>query len=97
MGLFNIKVGFGKNEVALTILPAKEYYIVMYFDSIVGAIKLDEHGDLWEQIPEEQIIAGDLPFYKPNLNAERIDFVLCDHTINLIGEEIIAYLKDDNN
>lgn len=96
MGSFNIKVGFGENEVALKILPAEGQYIVLYFDSIVGAIRQERDGDSWEQVPDENIVAGDLTFYKPNLNAERVDFVLCEHTINHIGEEIIAFLKDKN-
>lgn len=97
MGPFNIKVGFGKNEVALKILPASEHYVVLYYDCIVGAIKLDDEGDSWEQVPDEEILAGDIPFYQPDLNADRLDFVLCEHTINYIGEEITAFLKEENN
>ena len=94
---FNIKIGFGKNEVALKILPTTEYYIVLYYDCIVGAIKLDEDGDSWEQVPDENIAKGHIPLYEPNLNSDRLDFVLCEHTINYIGEEIIAFLKENGH
>ncbi|SMD00632.1 hypothetical protein [Pedobacter nyackensis] len=92
---FNIKVGFGRDEVALTILPITErQYLVTYFGGIIGAVKLDADGEQWEQVPDEEVVAGDLPFYSPDLNSDRLNFVLCEHTVNLIGEEILAELKD---
>ncbi|MFA4868530.1 MAG: hypothetical protein WC623_10045 [Pedobacter sp.] len=97
MGPFNIKIGFGKNEVALKILPTTEYYIVLYYDCIVGAIKLDEDGDSWEQVPDDNIAKSHIPLYEPDLNADRLDFVLCEHTINYIGEEIAAFLKENSH
>ncbi|MEQ7801771.1 hypothetical protein ABDJ41_18395 [Pedobacter sp. ASV1-7] len=97
MGPFNIKIGFGKNEVALKILPAAGHYVILYYDCIVGAIKRDEEADSWEQVPDENIAKGHIPFYEPDLNADRLDFVLCEHTINYIGEEITAFLKDNGH
>nr|WP_121273083.1 hypothetical protein [Pedobacter schmidteae] len=95
MESFNIKVGFGQHEVTLTILPTKkEYYLVLYFGSIIGAVRLDADGELWEQVPDEEIVTGRLPLYEPDLNADRLNFVLCEHTVNHIGEEITAALKD---
>lgn len=92
---FNIKVGFGEHEVTLTILPSDQgHYIVIYFGGIIGAVKQDQDGELWEQVPDEDIVPGNLPLYEPDLSAERLDFVLCEHTVNHIGEEIIAKLKD---
>lgn len=92
---FNIKVGFGEREVVLTILPTQEgHYIVLYFGGIVGAVKPDDDGEFWEQVPDEEIVVGNLPIYEPDLNTERLNFVLCEHTINHIGEEINAVLKD---
>jgi hypothetical protein len=95
MESFNIKVGFGEDEVVLTILPTTErQYLVTYFGGIIGAVKLDSDEEQWEQVPDEEVVAGDLPFYSPDLNADRLNFVLCEHTANLIGEEIMAGLKD---
>ncbi len=92
---FNIKVGFGEHEVTLTILPAKEgYYLILYFGGIIGAVKLDVDGEFWEQVPDGEIVPGDLPLYEPDLNAERLNFVLCEHTVDSIGEEIMSALRD---
>ena len=92
---FNIKVGFGEHEVTLTILPTSEgHYMVIYFGGIIGAIKQDQDGESWEQLPDEDIVSGNLPIYEHNLDAERLDFVLCEHTVNRIGEEILITLKD---
>lgn len=92
---FNIKVGFGEKEVTLTILPASEgYYKVIYFGGIVGAVRPEADGEGWEQLEEDEVPAGDLPLYKPDLNADRLNFVLCEHTVDRIGEEITAILKD---
>jgi len=91
---FNIKVGFGADEVTLTILPTTEgHYLVTYFGGIIGAVKRDSD-EQWEQVPDEEVVASDLPLYSPDLNADRLNFVLCEHTVNLIGEEIMAELKD---
>lgn len=92
---FDIKIGFGEKEVTLTILPDKEgYYKVVYFDGIVGAIRPETDGDGWEQVPEEEIRLGKLHRYEPDLNTDRLNFVLCEHTTDLIGEEILLILRD---
>lgn len=95
MNPFNIRVGFGETEVTLTILPANEgYYKVIYFGGIIGAVKPESDGEGWEQVPDEEIVHGDLPMYEPDLNVDRLDFVLCQHTVDLIGEEITIVLRD---
>jgi hypothetical protein len=92
---FNISIGFGEKEVTLTILPEKKgYYKVLYYGEIVGAIRPEADGEGWEQIPDEEISVGSLPQYHPDLNRERLDFVLCEHTIKQIGEEITASLNE---
>lgn len=94
MKTFNIKIGFGEQEVTLTILPtSKEQYIVLYSGGIIGAVRMDSDGELWEQVPDEDIVAGDLPLYKPDLEADRLDIVLCEDTVSHIGEEIAAVLR----
>lgn len=91
MEVFNIKIGYGKNELTLTILPTKEgYYKVIYYGGILGAVRLDNHNETWEKVPDEEIEPGDLPLYQHNLNADRLDIVLDEHTVHRIGEEIIA-------
>lgn len=91
MDVFNIKIGFGDNEVTLTILPMEEgYYKVIYFGGILGAVRLDTDHTTWEKVPDEEIEAGDLPLYRHDLSADRLDVVLDEHTVQRIGEEIHA-------
>ena len=93
MEVFNIKIGYGKNELTLTILPTQEgYYKVIYYGGILGAVRLENDLETWEKVPEEEIIPGDLPFYQHDLTADRLDIVLDEHTVRRIGEEIFAAL-----
>ncbi|TDQ08195.1 hypothetical protein [Pedobacter metabolipauper] len=90
---FNIKIGYGEKEVTLTILPTDEaYYKVIYYGAILGAIRY-QADDSWELVPEEEIIAGDLPMYVHDLKADRLDVVLNDTVVDEIGEEIEIILK----
>ncbi|WEK21178.1 MAG: hypothetical protein P0Y49_08495 [Candidatus Pedobacter colombiensis] len=92
--MFNIRVGFGEHEVTLTILPtSKKDYLVIYFGGILGAVRMDPDGELWEQVPDEEILPSDLPLYKPDLEAEWLDIVLCEDTVADIGDEISAVLR----
>lgn len=88
MKVFNIKIGFGDNELTLTILPAEEYYKVIYYGGILGAVRLESDNETWEKVPDEEVEPGDLPLYKHDLTADRLDVVLDEHTIQRIGEEI---------
>ncbi|WP_432712650.1 hypothetical protein [Pedobacter sp.] len=91
---FNIRVGFGKNEVTLTILPTEEgYYKVIYYGGILGAIQYLKDTDSWEQVPPEDVIAGDLPLYRPDLEEERTEIELTEQMIEEIGEEITLLKK----
>lgn len=58
---FNIHIENNDEKVTLTILPEKNYYKIVYFGGIIGAIKSVESG--WELLAEEEIEAGGLPFY----------------------------------
>lgn len=91
MEVFNIKIGYGKNELTLTILPTQQgYYKVIYYGGILGAVRLENDNETWEKVPEEEIEPGDLPFYQHDLTADRLDIVLDEHTVHRIGEEIFA-------
>jgi hypothetical protein len=86
---FNIKVGYGENEVTLTILPTEEgYYKVIYYGGILGAVRYENDTDGWEVVPPEEVVAGDLPLYEPDLNGDRLEIVLNDETVDEIGTEI---------
>lgn len=90
MEVFNIKIGFGENEVTLTILPVEEYYKVIYYGGVLGALRMEDDNETWEKVPDEEVEAGDLPFYKHDLTADRLDIMLDEHTVQRIGEEISA-------
>ncbi len=86
---FNIKAGYGENQVTLTILPTEEgYYKVIYYGGILGAIRQTQTADSWELVPPEEVIAGDLPLYETDLTEDRLEIVLNDQTIGDIGNEI---------
>lgn len=91
MEVFNIKIGFGDNELTLTILPAEEYYKVIYYGGILGAVRLESDNETWEKVPDEEVEPGDLPLYKHDLTADRLDVVLDEPTVQRIGEEIRSH------
>ncbi|WP_316810898.1 hypothetical protein [Pedobacter heparinus] len=89
-GAFNIRIGYGKKEVTLTILPVKEnYYKVIYYGGVMGAVCYN--GDEWDLIEKEDVEPGDLPFYEPDLNGERLELILNETAVDAIGEEIELY------
>ena len=84
---FNIKIGYGANQVTLTIFPIDEYqYKVIYYGAILGAVKYDI--DCWESIPSEELEADDLPLYQHDVNSGRIYLILNEATVDEIGNEI---------
>lgn len=90
MNVFNIKIGYGEKEVTLTILPTDQgFFKVIYFGGILGAIRLAPDQD-WEKVPDDELEAGDLPFYRHDLNTDRLDVVLDEATVERIGAEITA-------
>lgn len=84
--IFNIQIDYVGNEVTLTIVPQDDYFKVIYFGGIMGAVRLVDAD--WQLIDAEEIEAGDLPLYSPDLKGERLEVVLDDNTVNAIGKEI---------
>ncbi|MEJ5995821.1 hypothetical protein WG904_15430 [Pedobacter sp. Du54] len=58
---FNIHIQNNEEEITLTIIPEKNYYKIVFYGGIIGAIEAFEGG--WKLLEEEEIEAGDLPFY----------------------------------
>lgn len=86
---FNIRFGYGEKEVTLTILPDDDYYKIIYYGGILGAVyNLDGE---WDFLEVENLQAGDLPFYTPDLTGERLEIVLDENAAYAIGEEIEMY------
>lgn len=90
---FNIKIGYGKNEVTLTILPKEEYFKVIYFGGIMGAVRCVD-GD-WDLIEPDGLEGGDLPLYTPDLKGERLEVVLDENTVDMIGREIEQFNQQE--
>lgn len=84
---FNIHIHNKDEEVTLTILPENNYFKLIYFGGIIGAIKEFDGG--WELLPEEEIEAGGLPFYDYKKSVDdQPKFEMNLPKINLIAAEI---------
>lgn len=58
---FNIHIQNDNQEITLTVLPESDYFKLIYFGGIIGAMR-ESNGE-WELLPEEEIEPGALPFY----------------------------------
>jgi len=93
---FNIKIGYGANEVTLTILPSDDHhYKVIYYGAVLGALKYDQ--DCWELIEQDQLEAGDLPYYQHDVNSGNVNVILNPATVDEIGEEIEHILQTEED
>lgn len=91
---FNIKIGYGANEVTLTILPiGDQQFKVIYYAAVLGGVKYVV--DCWEAIAPEDLEAGDLPFYHHDVNSGNVNIVLNDATVDEIGAEIEHLLPNE--
>jgi len=83
---FNIKISIADCQITLTILPTSDYYKIVYYGGILGAITVvNSH---WELVAPENLEAGDLPPYHNNTDDHRVEIELHHQNIQLIGEEI---------
>lgn len=71
----------------------KDYYKVIYFGGIMGAVK--QINEDWELMDPQEVDAGNLPQYITDLKGERLEIVLEEHTVDAIGSEIEHYNSDD--
>jgi len=86
---FNIRIEPEGQEVTLTILPTDDgYYKVIYYGGILGAVTKKELQNDWRKVPDEEVIAGELPLYHHIDEDGRIEIVLDDVMAAAIGEEI---------
>lgn len=83
---FNVKIDYGSREVTLTILRQANYYKVIYFGGIMGGVRFTN--GKWELIDPEEMEAGDLPLYTPDLKGERLEITLNKDIVEAIGKEI---------
>ncbi len=86
---FNIKLPVAGQTATLTILPAEEgLYKIVYYGAVMGAVRAPEDGKDWTLVPEEELVAGDLPFYQGGSDPDRVNVLLDDPTVRTIGAEI---------
>lgn len=83
---FNIKIWLTEQPITLTVLPTSDYYKIIYFGGILGAITFKNKQ--WKLVPPEEVEAGDLPPYHNNTDEIRKEIVLNEQNIQKIGEEI---------
>jgi len=84
---FNIRIPHKGKEITITIQPENDYYKIIYYGGIVGAIR--NHGTDWELVAEEEITPGDLPLYDYKMghdDHEKLELQLFE--INQIAGEI---------
>jgi hypothetical protein len=86
---FNIKIEREGQEVTLTILPTDDgYYKVIYYGGILGAVKKEENTRTWTKVPDDEVIAGELPLYHHVDEDDRLELVFNEDLAQDIGEEI---------
>jgi hypothetical protein len=86
---FNIKIVHEGQEVTLTILPTDDgYYKVIYYGGILGAVKKDVNTKVWTKVPDDEVIAGELPLYHHVDEDDRLELIFNDALSHDIGEEI---------
>jgi hypothetical protein len=86
---FNIKLSVSGQTATLTILPADlGLFKIVYYGAVMGAVRAPEDGKDWTLVPEEELVAGDLPFYQATLDSDRVNVRLDDVTVKTIGAEI---------
>ncbi len=90
---FNIRITHYGKEITLTINPENDYFKIIYYGGIVGAIK--KVGEQWELLKEEDIEPGGLPLYdyKKGYGDDHKKLELQLPEINLIAEEIDRNFK----
>lgn len=89
---FNIKIEYHDRDVTLTILPEpdhKGYYKIIYFGGILGALYFD--GEDWVMVQPEDVVAGDLPLYNPDLKENHLRLKFTEYLAEQIGHEIDLY------
>jgi hypothetical protein len=87
---FNIKLPVSGQTATLTILTADQgLYKIVYYGGIMGALRApEEDAQEWTLVPKEELVAGDLPFYQATSDPDRLNILLDETTVRLIGQEI---------
>lgn len=91
---FNINISHEGEPVTLTVIPENEYFKIVYFEGILGAIKND--GSDWKLLQEGEFEPGYFaPFDYKLTNHHEKKITLGMAEINQIGGEIENHLSQD--
>jgi hypothetical protein len=86
---FNIKIPVKGEEITLTILPADDgIFKIVYYTGILGAVQSTGTPASWSMVPQEELTAGDLPFYRKAPGSDHPEFELDAVTIEEVGKAI---------
>lgn len=91
MAPFNIKINYHSEEISFTILPENDYFLVIYFGGVFGA--LHQKVKQWVQLPNNEIAPGPLPPYEKAAPGERLEIDWSPNLVKLIGTQISAQFK----
>ena len=93
MAPFNIKLKQQDQTVSLTVLPEEAgiFKIIYYAAVLTGVKKVDEQ---WSLIPTAELQAGDLPFYTPNTNSDRLELIIDETFVQSAGQAIDEQLLE---
>lgn len=58
---FNITINHLGSDLTLTVIPTANYYRLVYFGGIIGAVKKQDLS--WAWVPEHEIEISELPLY----------------------------------
>lgn len=93
MQTFNIKTTYGDEQIVLTILEENNYYLVIYYGGIFGAVRQPKGN--WEKVPDDDIVTGHLPQYEPGQPGERVEIEWNEELVQDIGSEIELWLENE--
>ncbi|TCD00721.1 hypothetical protein EZ449_19665 [Pedobacter frigidisoli] len=86
MTAFNIRFEHAGNTVTLTIIPKDDYYLIVYFGGILGAIRNRDTD--WVILKKEDINHGELSYYDHTTESAATKITLGTAEINQIAGEI---------
>ncbi|MGN7205963.1 hypothetical protein ACTHQF_16945 [Pedobacter sp. SAFR-022] len=85
---FNIRITNTGQNLTLTVLPTEAgYYKIIYYAAVLTAVQKTQNGD-WILVTKDDIEAGDLPFYLPSADGDRLEPSLDKTFASAVGSAI---------
>ncbi|RDC56149.1 hypothetical protein DU508_11050 [Pedobacter chinensis] len=93
MTSFNVHIDHNGDNLTLTIIPKEDYFKIVYFGGILGALR--KQGTDWILMEESEIDPGELAPFDYKLTPDGVHISLDSHEINQISEQIEHYLESN--